>query len=118
LKLENKTVDLDNIKFDYSLKDGGHKMIKCSACQAPLNDIWITRPDKKYEWKIVSECPHCDDTSFVVVVQGQFHLGSGYIENPLNPEDREKDIIYTEHIDVVYNDEIATIKNRKVKKWG
>lgn len=57
------------------LKDGGHTIIECSACGAPLVDIWVTRPDEDYDWSLEANCPHCGDHSFVVEVHGGFHQG-------------------------------------------
>ncbi len=57
------------------LKDGGHVILECSACGAPLTDCWITKPDFNIKTKLQAECPHCGDHSFEEIIKGGFHLG-------------------------------------------
>ena len=57
------------------LKDGGHIILECSACGAPLVDCWLTKPDFDIETKLRAECPHCGDHSFEETIKGGFHLG-------------------------------------------
>jgi hypothetical protein len=55
--------------------DGGDVFVKCSNCDAPLAECWITRPEMKIKSRIVADCPHCGDKSFITEVAGKFHLG-------------------------------------------
>jgi len=77
------------------LKDGGHHHIRCSNCNAPLVDVWITRPDEDVVWSLQFNCVHCEDHSFIQTVKGGFHIGPGIEPNPAYPDDLEKAIMYT-----------------------
>lgn len=57
------------------LKDGGHQIIKCSACDKPLMDVWITNPKETFKWKVKANCPYCGDHSFEKEIQGRFAYG-------------------------------------------
>lgn len=57
------------------LKDGGHIIVKCSACNKPLMDCWITNAKEKFEWKVKATCPYCGDHSFEYFVKGRFAYG-------------------------------------------
>lgn len=57
------------------IKDGGHEIIKCSGCGKSLVDIWITRPLEDFSEKFIADCPYCGDRSFVVTIEGGFHIG-------------------------------------------
>ncbi len=59
------------------LSDGGHVHPSCSNCDALLMDIWVTRPNDPFRWKVRCNCPFCGDDSFTVEVRGGFHYG-GY----------------------------------------
>ena len=87
------------------LKDGNKITLKCSSCNKKLVNIWITRPDESYVWKIRAKCCYCDDHSFDLEVKGGFHFG-GYCEvtNP-NTEDETFYTCVTKH--EVENDRIV-----------
>jgi len=76
-------------KIAGNLQDGNHIYPACSNCNAILMDIWRTRPHETETWKIRATCPFCGDSSFVIEVQGGFHIG-GYGE--IKEDDAEDDI--------------------------
>lgn len=57
------------------LKNGEHRIIKCSNCGKSLCDIWITQPDLDVHSEIVASCDYCKDKSFIEEVDGKFHIG-------------------------------------------
>lgn len=61
------------------LSDGGKTILKCSACDEPLAEIWVTRPDVNEMISYQAECALCGDHSFVVDLKGLSHIG--HIEN-------------------------------------
>lgn len=53
---------------------GNEVLVKCSNCRVPLVVIWTTeKPAAKT--KIVSNCPHCNDSSYVTEIEEKFYLG-------------------------------------------
>jgi hypothetical protein len=70
-----------------SVVDGKHTILTCSNCRKPLADIWVTRPDPDFRWKVKAACCFCGDSSFEREVVGRFHY-SGY---GLPNEDDEED---------------------------
>ena len=55
--------------------DGGSVFVYCSNCNAPLAELWITRPEMQIKSEVVAECPHCGDKSYITELYGKFHLG-------------------------------------------
>ena len=91
------------------LKDGGHVILACSACQKPLVDIHVTRPDKKkpgtdevFEWRLRAKCCYCDDYSFISVVCGLFHHGGWGVPNPENLDDPDDNIVLTSIVNILH----------------
>ena len=74
--------------------DGGDIFVKCSECGAPLAELWITRPEMKIRSEVTADCPHCGDKSFIVELEGKFHLGqtdfTAIVDQELNM-DRDDD---------------------------
>lgn len=64
---------IDNLT---QIQDGGHVIIKCSNCQKPLVDIWLTYKDEDQETTVVANCPFCQDKSFQQKISGIFHFGA------------------------------------------
>ena len=56
------------------VQDGNKTIIKCSACNKDLIEIWVVRPIKMVS-DIVVNCPFCGDKSFKTKIDGQFCLG-------------------------------------------
>tara|TARA_R110000824_G_scaffold17703_4_gene71285 strand:- start:1856 stop:2128 length:273 start_codon:yes stop_codon:yes gene_type:complete len=53
---------------------GDEVLVKCSNCRAPLVVIWTTeKPAEKT--KIIANCPHCDDASYVTEIEEKFYIG-------------------------------------------
>lgn len=78
------------------LEDGGHVIVRCSNCNAALLDVWKTMPNavnkrtgQPFHWQLRANCPFCEDRSFVVEVDGIFHVG-GYGE--VKPDNEDDDI--------------------------
>jgi hypothetical protein len=94
------------------LSDGGHVILACSNCRAGLVDIWITRPDQPFEWKVRANCPFCGDKSFVEVVKGGFHYG-GY--GVVKDDDPDEDIPSTvvDHFDIEGDQFVFTLKKAR-----
>lgn len=69
-----KDVDEQDIQF-HGLEDGGHVVVRCSNCNVPLLDIWVTRPQEEYEWNVMANCGHCGDHSWPVSFKGGWHYG-------------------------------------------
>jgi len=57
------------------IEDGSKVIIKCSNCEEALVEIWVVRPNAQMLSKIVAECPHCGDKSFLEEISGQFCVG-------------------------------------------
>lgn len=66
--------------------DGGDVFVYCSECNAPLAELWITRPEMKIKSEVVAECPHCGDKSYITELQGKFHLGQTECTSIVNQE--------------------------------
>lgn len=96
------------------IKDGGHKIIKCSGCNKPLIDVWITRPDFDFQAKIRAKCCYCSDSSYLTDIKGIFHIGG---ISKLLDEETLDDIGITsiESIDYLENGiiNVITIKESK-----
>lgn len=82
------------------LVDGEHVYLECSACNKPLVDIYITRPDavsvdgKPFIWKVRAKCCYgCmknkkeAEMSFTKEIRGMFHHGGITKPNPNDAED-------------------------------
>jgi hypothetical protein len=55
-------------------KKGKEILVGCSNCKAPLVIIWTTeKPADKT--KIIANCPHCDDDSYVTEIEEKFYVG-------------------------------------------
>jgi len=65
----------EKIRTEGEMLDGGKHLLKCSACDKELVEIWITKKELDVRFKIRAECPYCGDYSFAVEVEGGFHLG-------------------------------------------
>ena len=74
LKDPDRTEFREDIRGTF-LDDGGHTIIKCSACGKALCDIWVQRPTIKLSSDISVNCGHCGDKAFQVTIQGQFSVG-------------------------------------------
>lgn len=57
------------------IEDGKHEIIRCSACDKDLIEIWIVRPDAPLKTEMVVDCPFCGDKSFQKIIRGQYCLG-------------------------------------------
>jgi len=66
--------------------DGGDVMVHCSNCEAPLAELWVTRPEMSIKTEVVAECPHCGDKSYIVELEGKFHLGHTDVTTVVNIE--------------------------------
>ncbi len=62
----------EEFEVEPALVDGGHTIIKCSACEMELVDILHTDPNLEVEMNIKATCP-CGDFSFPQVIKGGFH---------------------------------------------
>lgn len=87
-----KMSNYEDIPDKVGLKDGGHTILRCSACDKPIADIWVVKPNainphtrKPFEWKCVATCCYCGDKSYPVTVKGRIAHG-GYGENKADPE--------------------------------
>ena len=68
------------------LKDAGHIILRCSACDAQLVDIWVQLPNSGQKWKARATCPYCFDKSYVSEFEGGFAQGGISVPNPNDPE--------------------------------
>jgi len=50
----------------------------CSACDKPLANIWVVKPNLPIKSFVRAECAYCGDHSFVLEVEGKFL--SGHVE--------------------------------------
>jgi DNA-directed RNA polymerase subunit RPC12/RpoP len=75
----NKRIGEDNLLSVYReenlIEDGKHKIITCENCGKELVDIWIVRKDAPVSSDISIECPHCNTTSIVSKLLGQYCVG-------------------------------------------
>ena len=62
-------------KEDFELENNEHVIVHCSNCDKPLVDVWVTRSEYPVKNQIRASCCFCDDDSFIVDVDGAFHLG-------------------------------------------
>lgn len=60
---------------EIQIEDGGHVIVECSDCKAPLLDIWITGKTDAVENQFIAECPHCGDKSYLSSVKGLIYMG-------------------------------------------
>ena len=67
--------DSMNEKEDFEVTNHKHEIIACSSCERDLVDVWITRPDFPVLQALRASCPFCEDQSYIIDVQGGFHLG-------------------------------------------
>ena len=65
----------EKIRVEGEMADGGKCLLKCSACDKELVEIWITKKDLDVRFKMRAKCAYCNDYSFPVEVEGGFHLG-------------------------------------------
>ena len=98
-----KSVGQIESRDSIGLEDGGHVILKCSNCDAPLINLWITTPNLETEMPVQADCPHCGDHSFKQTINGGFHIGS---------------TDYTVHIDSETLDDRVLFKTHKgSKEW-
>lgn len=76
----------DKIPPPQGLKDGGHVILKCSACDKPLIDLWVIKPDAPVQQVYQAKCCYCGDRSFQQTVKGRVAIAG--ISNP-KPDDEE-----------------------------
>lgn len=107
--------DLPELK---GLKDGGCQSIRCSACDAPLLQVWITRPQEEVVWTIQAICGHCGDHSFNKEIKGGFHLGPGVEPHKDFPDDRNKDVVYTVIDKQVPENGVVFVETIKVREYN
>lgn len=69
--------DSSNKPVFKGIKDGEKFFIECSACCAPLMEIWVTQPNVPIVNFLKVNCAHCGDSSFEVQIYGKFHFGPG-----------------------------------------
>ena len=62
-------------KEDFELDNNEHVIVQCSNCDKPLLDVWITRSQYPVKNEIRASCCFCDDDSFIINIDGAFHLG-------------------------------------------
>jgi hypothetical protein len=98
---------------EVGLQDGGHVILKCSACRKSLVDVWVTRPEDKFTWTFQATCGYCGDKSFEKEITGGFHVG-GYCKklNKDDPEEERPDLV----IEDMYPDGNKMIIVTKVNK--
>ena len=99
------------------LQDGGHVILRCSACNAQLLDVWIQMPQTGQKWRGRALCPYCGDKSYIQEWSGGFAPGGIAIPNPDDPEnDWEKTrlVDFSDEKDAEGNDVIVF----HVKKVG
>ena len=65
----------EKIRTEGEMLDGGKHLLKCSACDKDLVEIWITKKELDVKFRLRAECAYCGDHSFSVEVAGGFHLG-------------------------------------------
>jgi len=65
----------EKIREEGEMLDGGTHVLKCSACDKQLVEIWITKKELDVRFKLRAKCAYCNDYSFPVEVEGGFHLG-------------------------------------------
>jgi hypothetical protein len=101
----------EKVKTD-GLINAGNILLRCNICRAPLVDVWITRPNegvdipgfnRRVEWDLQADCPHCGNKSPKKRILGGFMLG---------------DTEYTRYIDFPEEDGVIHIKTVKVKNYG
>lgn len=91
--------------------DGGHKIIKCSGCNVPLVDVWVTQPNLKIKSVIKVKCPHCDDSSFKTSVDGGIYIsGTEYTDFVDSDTDVNND-------NGIFNQEIVILTKKGKVKW-
>jgi hypothetical protein len=73
--MDKKREYAEKIRTEGEMLDGGKHLLKCSACNKDLVEIWITKKELDVRFKIRAECAYCGDYSFSVEVEGGFHLG-------------------------------------------
>jgi hypothetical protein len=88
------------------VKDGGHVILECSACNAKLVDLWVTKPTLNVETSFVAICCYCGDKSFATIVKGGVHIG-GYA-HPDWP-----DVPITKFKNVEIKGEVAYVETEK-----
>lgn len=84
------------------LSDGGHVIPRCSDCNRPLADIFITQPNARdrrgepFRWRVRATCAYgCKkpdgsaQTSFLQEFTGLYHLGGFGVDNPEDETDSE-----------------------------
>lgn len=96
-----------------NLSDGGHHIIKCSACNKPLCDIWVIRPHVDISFKYRATCPYCNDKSFLKEIKGGITYG-GIAEADPNSETIDDKRTLTVVEDVEWGGEIVEFKVKKV----
>ena len=85
---------------------GKEILIRCSNCKAPLVVIWTTeKPAEKT--KIIANCPHCDDDSYVTEIEENFYIGGTDFTS----------ISSVEYLDNDPSSSTQIIKTLKVKKY-
>lgn len=95
------------LKEPAGLQDGGHVILRCSACDAQLVDIWIQMPQTKQEWRGRATCPYCGDKSFIHEWVGGFAAGGIAVPNrfdPENPFEKTRIVDFGEEKDADGND--------------
>jgi len=68
--------ELRKVKEKEYVDEGDDVTIRCSACDMPLVQLVVTRSHVDVSQKIVAECCHCGDKSFVETINGMFALGA------------------------------------------
>jgi hypothetical protein len=101
------------------LQDGGHVILRCSACNKPLVDIWRTRPNqidprtgKAFEWKFVAECCYCGDKSYPTTVLGGFHIG-GYGKNTNDNNEAYEQTTIIDQLPMQGREDVTLVKTAK-----
>lgn len=119
------------------LKDGGHVLLRCSNCNKPLCDIFVTQPGKKmpgtnepFEWRVRARCCYgCKnhegkpETSYIEKIIGLYHLGGHGIPNPANPDDPDDNIVVTVPVQAIEETDsegsaVLTFEVMKAKEPG
>lgn len=113
------------------LKDGGHVILRCSNCDRPLADVFVTQPGKlvpgtntPFTWRLRARCCYgctrpngSPEHSFIETVEGLYHLGGYGEDNPDDPEDSRVVTVPVRTVDE-YDSEGNAVMTIEVKHVG
>lgn len=103
--------EVEKARPHMGLVDAGHTLLSCFACETPLVDIWLTKPDIPITLDIVAHCGVCGDKSGRVSVKGGFHTAPAYVNQQGKLDENGKNYVTIDSYDT--EDDLIIIKTRK-----